>query len=229
MQKPLLNIFSKSKRIEVKEKPKQKIFVDYREKNSMVASELIHLGLEVEFRELKIGDYLVNNVAVERKTVSDFISSMINKRLSNQIDSLQQYENKLLLIEGIEEQELYSDNSERGVSSNAIRGFLLSILLKRKIPILFTKNSEDTAKFIYLLAVKKETESSLNVSKKSFNKKEQMQFILEGFPGIGPKTAKKLLEEFKTMKNIFNASQEEINKVIGKKADIFKLFGEEYS
>ena len=229
MQKPILNIFSKKKIIEAKEKPKQKIFVDYREKNSMVASELIHLGFEVEFLELKVGDYLVNNIAIERKTISDFISSMINGRLHKQINNLQQYENKLLLIEGINEQELYSDNAERGVSSNAIRGFLLSILLKHKIPIMFTKNSEDTARFIDVLARKKEVESSLNATKKSFNKKEQMQFILEGFPGIGPKTAKKLLEEFKTMKNIFNTPQEEISKVIGKKADIFKLVGEEYS
>ena len=227
MTKPMFDIFSKTKKTEIKEKPKQKIFVDYREKNSMVASELIHLGFEVEFLELKVGDYLINNIAIERKTVSDFISSMINKHLAKQLDELQQYENKLLLIEGIEEHELYSDNSER-MNANAVRGFLLSILLKHKIPIIFTKNSEDTAKFIDVLARKKETESSLNATKKSFNKKEQMQFIIEGFPGIGPKTAKKLLEKFKTMNNIFSASVEELEKEIGKKADIFKLVREEY-
>jgi Fanconi anemia group M protein len=227
MTKPILNIFSKLKNEEIKEKPKQKIFIDYREKNSLVASELIHLGFEIEFLELKVGDYLVNNIAIERKTVSDFISSMINNRLHSQMESLQQYENKLLLIEGIEEKELYSDNSE-GVNANAVRGFLLSILLKHKIPILFTKNSEDTAKFISVLARKKETESPLNATRKSFNKKEQIQFIVEGFPGIGPKTAKKLLIHFKTMKNIANAPIEEITKIIGKKADIFKLLEEEY-
>ncbi|VVB82750.1 3'-flap repair endonuclease Xpf [uncultured archaeon] len=225
--KPMFDIFSRPKQREVKEKPKQKIFVDYREKNSMVASELIHLGFEVEFLELKVGDYLVNNIAIERKTVSDFISSMINRHLAKQLDELQQYENKLLLIEGLEEHELYSDNSE-GMNANAVRGFLLSILLKHKIPIIFTKNAEDTAKFIDVLARKKENESSLNATKKSFNKQEQMQFIIEGFPGIGPKTAKKLLEKFKTMKNIFSASQEELEKEIGKKANIFKLVGEEY-
>jgi ERCC4-type nuclease len=229
-QKLIFDIFShskKSEKVETKNNSKQKVFVDYREKNSMVASELIHLGIEVEFLELKVGDYLVNDIAIERKTVSDFISSMINKRLQRQLDSLQQYENKLLLIEGIEEQELYSDNSE-GMNANAIRGFLLSILLKHKIPIIFTKNAEDTARFINVLARKKDTESSLNATRKSFNKKEQLQFIVEGFPGIGPKTAKKLLSHFKTMKNIFNASLEELEKVIGKKADIFKLVREEY-
>jgi len=223
----MFEIFSSPRKTEIKEKPKQKIFVDYREKNSMVASELIHLGFEVEFLELKVGDYLINNVAIERKTVSDFKVSMINGHLKKQLEELQQYENKLLLIEGIEEHELYSDNSE-GINANAVRGFLLSILLKHKIPIIFTKDAEDTAKFIDVLARKKEVESSLNATKKSFNKKEQMQFIIEGFPGIGPKTAKKLLEKFKTMNNIFNASSEDLEKEIGKKADIFKIIKEDY-
>jgi ERCC4-type nuclease len=226
--KTIYNIFSKGKKTERKEAPKPKIIIDYREKNSSVASELIHLGFEVEFKELKVADYLVNHIAIERKTVSDFVSSMINRRIIRQLEELQQYEEKLLLIEGIEEQELYSDDAERGVSSNAIRGFLLSIILKHKIPIIFTKNSEDTAKFIDVLARKKEKESPLNVTKKSLNKKERLQFILEGFPGIGPKTAKKLLEKFKTLRNISNASLEEITEVIGKKADVFKLIAEEY-
>ena len=54
--------------------------------------------------------------------------------------------------------------------------------------------------------------------------KEQLQFILEGFPDIGPVTAKKLLEKFKNLKNIFNASLEDLKEAIGKKAEnLFQL------
>lgn len=226
--KPILEIFPKQREKKEVIEEKQKIIVDYREKNSLVISELIQLGLEIELRELKVADYLVNNIAIERKTVSDFISSMINGRIKRQLEEIQQYENRLLIIEGVEDQELYSDNNEKGVNANAIRGFLLSISLKHKTPIIFTKNEEDTAKFILILAKKKEIESSLNVSKKSFNKRERMQFILEGFPGIGPKNAKKLLEKFKTIKNILNSPIEELERVIGKKAEVFKLTSEEY-
>jgi Fanconi anemia group M protein len=227
-----LDIFSKEKKKKLTEKPeiKSKVFVDYREKNSLVPSELIHLGLEIEFKELKIGDYIVNNIAIERKTVSDFLSSMINKRLLNQLEELHQYENKLLIIEGIEEQELYNDKEEKqeGIHSNSIRGFLLSISLKHKIPIIFSKNSQDTAKFIELIAKKKQVESSLNVTKKSLNSSERMQFILEGFPGIGPKTAKRLLQEFKSLQGVFNANSNDIQKLIGKKSEIFSLIKQEY-
>jgi ERCC4-type nuclease len=227
MEKKLLDIFSKQERTVKFIPEKQKIIIDYRERNSLVASSLVELGFEIEFRELKVADYLVNNIAIERKTVSDFVNSIINKRIIRQLQELQQYEDKLLIIEGIDEQELYSDDN-RGINANAIRGFLLSTVLKHRIPIILTKDYEDTAKYLSVLARKKEKESSLNVSKKSLNKQERLQFILEGFPGIGPKNAKKLLSHFKTLKRIANSSAEELTEIIGKKAEVFKLIEEEY-
>jgi len=221
------NIFSTKKEIIKKELPKQRIIIDYREKQSLVISELVKLGFEIELRELKVADYIVKDVAIERKTVSDFISSMINKRLLNQIEELKQYKNKLLIIEGIDEQEIYPEN--KGVSQNSIRGFLLSILLKHKIPILFTQNYKDTAQFIHRIAMKKNQEMSIRANKKSLNKKEQMQFILEGFPGIGPKAAKKLLEKLSTLQNIFLAPQDKLKKILGKKAEIMiKIINDKY-
>lgn len=225
--KQLFDIFSKSKKEKAGEKPK--IIMDYREKNSLVYSSLIELGIDVEIMELKVADYIVNNIAIERKTVSDFISSMISKRLASQLDNLQQYQKRLLLIEGIDEHELYSHEvPETGIHPNAIRGFLLSIIFEHKTPIIFTKDAEDTAKFISVLAKKKEREASLNVSRKDLDKKERMQFILEGFPGIGPKTAKKLLSHFKSLKEIFEAPIEELKEIIGVKAEVFRLLEEKY-
>lgn len=225
--KEIYNIFTKrEKNIEQKEiKEEIKVIADYREKNSLVASDIINLGLSIEFRELKVADYLVNDIAIERKTVSDFISSMINKRIFKQLEEIKQYPQHFLIIEGIEQQELYNDkNQDKGINANAIRGMLLSIILRYQVPIIYTKNEEDTARFIGVLARKSEkSHIALNAKKKSFNSEEQKQFILEGFPGIGPATAKKLLKEFKTIKNIINTPIEELEKIIGKKAGIFKL------
>ena len=223
----IFDIFSK-KRIKEREMPK--IIVDYREKNSLVLSQFKTLNLEAEFAQLDIADYLVNDVAIERKTVSDFISSMINRRLLNQLEKMHQYENRLLIIEGIDEQELYSEFEKGGgVHANSIRGFLISILLKHKTPIIFTKNYEDTAKFIAILARRKEKEMSLHVAKKNIDKQERLQFILEGFPGIGPKTATELLKKFKTIKNIINAPEEELRKILGKRTDnILRIIEQEF-
>jgi len=220
----ILDIFSKPREKIIKKNnvAKVKILVDYREKNSLVISELIAEDFEVEFKILPVADFLINNIAVERKTVSDFISSMINKRLFKQLEQMQQYEKRILIIEGIEEQELYNDSNANGVNANAIRGFLLSIILSYQVPIIFSKDYKDTAKFLSVIAKKKKRESNLRATKKALSKKEQMQFILEGFPGIGAKTSKKLLKEFGSLKNIFNSTEEELKKILGKKSEIFK-------
>jgi len=223
---PFTSIFLKSKKRKIKKQIK--IIADHREKNSLVISELIEQGAEVELKHLKVGDFIIGKTAIERKTVSDFLNSMLNKRLIRQLQEIKQYPKYLLLIEGVDEQELYNDHHE-GIHGNAIRGFLLSIVLEMNVPIIFTKDYEDTAKFLIVLAKKQKRTISIRANKKTRNKKEQLQYILEGFPGIGPKTAKKLLKKYKTIKSIINLDFEQLKSEIGKKAEIFKsLVNSEY-
>ncbi|MEM4703177.1 MAG: ERCC4 domain-containing protein [Candidatus Pacearchaeota archaeon] len=203
------------------------IIVDKREKNSLVIPELIANRAEVEIKHLKIADYILGDIAIERKTIPDFINSMISKRLIRQLQELKEYPKQLLILEGIEEQELYNDSNE-GIHSNAIRGMLLSILLNYHIPIIFTKNYKDTAHFLLVLEkrlTKPNREISLKVKKRANSLQEQQQLVLESFPGIGPKTAKTLLKKFKTIKRIINAELEDlikINKFDRRKAETMK-------
>jgi len=223
----MLDIFSKSK---IKEKPRLKIIADKREKNSLVIAELHSLGIEVEMRHLKVADFIIKEAAIERKTISDFLGSMINKRLSRQLEEIKQYPKSLLIIKGIEEQEFYNDKLEiHGIHPNAIRGFLLDILLKFQVPIILTKDYEDTARFLYVLARKQKLKHiTIRANKKALNKREQLQYLLEGFPGIGPATAKKLLKKYGTIKTIINTPIETLKQDIGKKAEIFKLLDQSY-
>jgi len=218
-----LDIFSKKK---AKNKKKQRIVItiDHREKNSLVPS-LLTKDFEIEYKNLPVADYIVKDTAIERKTISDFKSSIINKRIIQQLLELKQYPNHLLILEGIEE-----DIYDGQIHENAFRGFLLSVALEYKVPIIFTENAEDTAKYISVLAKKPEkTENSIRATKIFRTKKEQLQFILEGFPNIGPKTAKKLLKKFKTLKELANASIEQLQDLIGKKAEsIYSLLNKKY-
>ncbi len=219
------DIFQKKKRKEAKELPI--IIIDSREKNSLVASELVALGFKIEFRHLPVADYLINGIAIERKTINDFKSSIISRRLISQLQELKQYPAHLLILEGIENHDIYSGI----IHENAFRGFLLSVALEHKVPVIFTLNEDDTATYLAVLAKKQanaKTEQSVRASKILLSKKQQLQFILEGFPNIGPITAKKLLKHFSSLSALFNASQEDLQSLIGKKANAFKLLHENY-
>lgn len=216
--KPFQDIFSKEKEKPKKEIIGKKVLVDYREKNSFVPSELIKLNLDIEFLPLKVGDYIIGQTTIERKTFQDFISSMINKRIFKQLEEIKQSPQSLLIIEGYDLR-LLEDSS---LSANALRGLILSINLKYQIPIIFTRNEEETANYIKLIANKKEKEISLKFTKRNLSKKEQLQYIIEAFPNVGPVKAKKLLEKFQTLQNIFNSPEEELEEILGKKAKEFK-------
>lgn len=215
MVKKILNIFSKSK-----EPPKEKIKIqiDHREKNSLVPS-LLEKNFRIEWKQLPVADYIIKDIAIERKTVSDLKSSIINKRIISQLLELKQYPSHLLLVEGILDEDLYNS----GIHENAFRGFLLSVALEFQTPIIFTHNERDTARYLEVLAKKTEKpESGIRASKIIKDKEQQKQFILEGFPNIGGTKAKKLLEKFGSLNKIFQASEEELSEILGKRAKEFK-------
>ncbi|MBI5148646.1 hypothetical protein HZA33_03120 [Candidatus Pacearchaeota archaeon] len=189
-----------------------KVIADTREKNSLVAAELVSKKIEVDFQHLAVADYLIGEIAIERKTASDFISSIINKRLMRQLEEIKQYPKQLLIIEGLEE----IDFSESKFHPNAIKGMILSILTDFSVPIILTKDYQETAEYMALIVKrleKKPIEIGLRAKKRTYNLAEQQQIVLEGFPGIGPSLAKRILKKFKTIKKIVNATDKELGKI----------------
>ncbi|MBU2497089.1 MAG: hypothetical protein KJ767_03465 [Nanoarchaeota archaeon] len=213
---------------EQNQEKKMKILVDKREKNSLVAHEIVNLGGKIEFQRLPIADYIIGEVAIERKTASDFINSMVNKRLFRQIEELKQFKKALVIVEG----DLYK-TEYNNFNPNAIRGMLLSIMLDYEIPVVFTSDYDETAEFIVSLQKRIEkgkTENGLKFKKKAYTMAEQQQIILEGLPSVGPSLAKALLKKFKTVKAIANATEQElaeVEKIGNKKAKIIKNIFEE--
>lgn len=225
--KKISDIFQKiSKKIRLKNKlnKKPKITADIHEKNSLIISELeSNKEIELKIQSLKIGDYLIGNTIIERKTTNDFISSMLNKRLMEQIKQMQKYERKLIIIEGNLD-DLYLKKDESKLNPNATRGFILSIITKYKTNIIFTKDYKDTSDYLIILAkqqLKPKTEISLH-SRIPKTSKEQKKYILESFPNIGPKKAESLLKKFSNLLSIFNANEKDIKEILKNRTKDFK-------
>ncbi len=207
-----------SRKTAEKKSEKIKIVVDNRERNSLVVYGLMDANFEIQFEQLQIADYLINNVAIERKTISDLQSSIVNKRIFSQIDALKKYPKYLLLVEGYNNEKVGS----RKIHENVLRGFLLSASLNYSIPLIFTKDEKDTVAYMSLLAKKQsKNEMSMRPQKTAKTKQEQIQYILEGFPSIGPVAAKKLIAKFKSIRSIANAPISEIEDILKKRAKIF--------
>lgn len=194
------------------------IFADYREKGTGIIKELSERGVKIELSKLDVADYLLSDrVAIEHKTVKDFVDSIIDGRLLSQLSSLRRYERPLILLEG--EEDIYS---QRKVHPNAIRGALSTILVSYGIPIIQTKNFRETAN-LFLIIAKREADPSKKDftlhSAKPLSDKEAQEYIISSFPGVGSVLAKPLLKKFKTIKNLVNAEEKELKEVelIGEK------------
>ena len=213
--KPIENIFSKTstpKEVTCPN-PKIPIIVDTREKQSLISANLLEQKASIKFEKLDIGDYLIQDTIIERKTFSDFVGSMLDKRLISQLQEIKKYPNYFLILENF-----YYNYNQFNVHENAIRGMLLSIAIDFQVPIVYTENESDTAKFLILTAKKYEKpkiKNAIRPSKTFLSPEEQKQFILEGFPGVGPTISKNLLDEFPNLKKIFNSTKDELEKIPG--------------
>jgi ERCC4-type nuclease len=207
------------------------IFIDSREANSGILDYFWQYDTDVQKKTLFCGDFVVSDrVAIEKKTVSDFIKSIVDKRLFQQLSAMKDnFEKPVLIIEG--QESLYG-----ALQPNVIRGALAAIAVDMGIPIIWTRDIADTAGIIYWIARREQFDENRKVTLR--NKKnpetieEKQEYLVSSLPDISAVRAKALLKHFKSPKDIFNASAKELQEVngIGKKiADkIKKVIEDQY-
>jgi ERCC4-type nuclease len=178
-----------------------KIIVDHREPKSIIQT-LRKLGLIIDTQQLPIGDYILSeHVIVERKRGRDFVQSLYDGRLFNQITQLvEQYERPLLIIE---EFQLESEEYKQAY------GALSYLMIFKNIPIIPTSSGIETAHLIERLTswVQEDHEDpvlSRGGPKRLTNRDKQLYF-LQGLDGVGLKTAKYLLDELQSPFEIINS------------------------
>lgn len=191
-----------------------KIICDHREQPGGVVKHLHQLGVQVELRALDIGDFVLSDrVCVERKQCSDFIDSMLDGRLFEQLRALGAYPKPLLILEG---ETLWG---HRSVSPEAIMGAVGSIVVDHGIPMVQTKDAEETARLLCAVAKREQgiagRKMALRTGKSNMSDEERIRFILAGFPGVDQSRADALLAHFGTLHHVFEAHEEELATVEG--------------
>ena len=191
-----------------------RIVVDERERKSGIPKLLQAIGVNVEVKTLPIGDYIVSHeTVVERKSIHDFISSIFDGRLFDQCNRLKEhFKFPIILLEGnVDEIESITENPL------VFYGALSTIAVDFKIPVIPTPNASHTAKLLVSLSSRKESIKGplLKKIKKSNNIQKQQLIVLCSLPGIGEKTAIRMLEKFGTPLKALSSSTKDLAKIPG--------------
>ena len=191
-----------------------RIVVDERERKSGIPKLLRAIGVNVEVKTLPIGDYIVSHeTVVERKSIHDFISSIFDGRLFDQCNRLKEhFKFPIILLEGnVDEIESITENPL------VFYGALSTIAVDFKIPVIPTPNASHTAKLLVSLSSRKESIKGplLKKIKKSNNIQKQQLIVLCSLPGIGEKTAIRMLEKFGTPLKALSSSTKDLAKIPG--------------
>jgi ERCC4-type nuclease len=203
---------------------------------------------EYEVVQLPVGDLLVAGASgalvVERKTASDFVSSMRSNRLWDQLLRLMKtkrmlgYEVKrrLLIIHGgfWEHAQILRVDPRRFWSS--ILGALLEILFVYDTPFILCENNDAFEALLRILLDREKAGKHDRLPKARWHHKPVSRlpvkdvkcYLLDTIPMIGEVHAKNLLDYFISISNIANATKDELMRVPGigvKRAEkIYEMF-----
>jgi ERCC4-type nuclease len=180
----------------------------------LAAMPQVHL----EVIPLRMGDYDVGGDprrVFERKTGSDFLSSLAQGRLFAQLALLRKSRfAPILLLEG---DPLRVSHSQ--MRPESIRGALTYISAILRVPILPSSGPSDSAHLVYAAAKQCQSGNAATHGPAAGRRKaslpeQQMQIVL-ALPGVGPATARAVCARFGSLHDLLNADAAQLSQVPG--------------
>ena len=191
------------------------ILCDMRESRSGIIEALqLQPDAKVQVGELETGDYVLSgDMVVERKTALDFIQSIMGGRLFNQVGKMRlNFSRPVFLIVG----DVHATRS--AITREAIDGALSFLVAIHGCTVLYVKDQTAAAGLIYRLAKQAQHGLGYEVAfrrGKTAPGRGEALFMIEGTPGVGPSTALKVLNHFRSVHAFFNATMEDLRQIPG--------------
>ncbi|KAI2605041.1 DNA repair protein [Hypoxylon fragiforme] len=217
-----------------------RVVVDVREFRSSLPSLLHGRNMVIVPCMLTVGDYILSpTICVERKSVSDLISSFKDGRLYNQAETMfQHYKNPMLLIEFDQNKsftlEPFADLSGNLKSVNPNEGpsdlqskIVMLTLAFPKLRVIWSSSPYQTAEIFEALKSQQDEPDPVAAVRAGLDKDmkaEDQAFNLEPHemlgvvPGITPKNLKNITLEVESVREVANMSEAELAPHIGKEA-----------
>ncbi|GAB3042174.1 DEAD/DEAH box helicase [Natronobiforma cellulositropha] len=194
------------------------IVADQREMDANIARDLSRREeIRVRLETLAVGDYVLSDrVVVERKSVADFVDSLVDgeRSLFEQVGAMaRHYSRPVVIVEG---DGLYE---QRDIHPNAIRGALSSLAVDFGASILRSEGETDTTELLAVIAGREQSlegrEVSVHGEKGAKTLGEQQEYVVSSIADIGPVTARSLLETFGSVEAVMTANEEELREADG--------------
>jgi len=195
--------------------PIHQIHVDHAERHSALLDAVRRIGMfEVRITHLTTGDYLIDSeVLIERKSIADFMASLVDGRLFPQVARLAHSSYRsLLLIEGP------PSTSMADVPPHSLEGALVSIAAMWRLPVLHASDSEQSARMLRFLADQVRAPQApvlRRFDRKPKRLASRRLFLLQGLPGVGPALAHRLLGRFGSVEGVCTADVSVLAEVKG--------------
>ncbi|KAK9779072.1 putative ERCC4 domain-containing protein [Seiridium cardinale] len=217
-----------------------RVVVDVREFRSSLPSLLHGRNMVIVPCMLTVGDYILSpTICIERKSVSDLISSFKDGRLYNQAETMfQHYKNPMLLIEFDQNKsftlEPFADLSgslssvnPANVPSDLQSKLVLLTLAFPRLKVIWSSSPYQTAEIFENLKTQEEEPDPIAAVRAGLDKDvkaEDQTFNLEPqemlgvVPGVTPKNLKNLVLECDNVREVANMSVDELEPLVGKEA-----------
>jgi DNA excision repair protein ERCC-4 len=188
-----------------------RVVADERERASGVPAELSKMTVRVYFSRLPVADYVLSpEVAVERKSVRDLVSSVYDSRIFYQAARLAtSFANPYLLVEG--------DSKEvEGLvrSLKSYYGAIANVTMAYGLRVLFTANQRETAiaiaELLNHLRAKPLSRMPAEAAPKTKDLSLQQAYLVSSLPGVGRKLAERLLLKYQTPRRVMSLTPGEL-------------------
>jgi ERCC4-related helicase/ERCC4-type nuclease len=193
--------------------PGLEVTMDPREAGTALARALLDRGVRIRSQTLPTGDYSISDrILLERKSAADFVASIKDGRLADQLPRLAQAERALLLVEG----DPFA--APGGVRPAAIAGAIAAALADHRVSVVTVPDAETGADLLVSLARREQRQGAvrpLRIEKVARTPDAQLRFVLEGLPHVGPVTARHLLERFGSIAALADATIESLEETPG--------------
>jgi ERCC4-type nuclease len=195
---------------------KLSVVADDREARTGVVRHLLaRTDCDVVVRRLVLADYLVDGrLLIERKTWPDFVASVVDGRLFRQGCRLAAAPlPAVMLLEGGE-----AGIEASAMSREAIQGALISMSVVLGIPVLRSRDADDSARLMIYAGRQLARVVSGAVPRPGFRPRTRRRIqlhVLQGLPGVGPARAARLLDALGSVEAVLSAPADALRRVPG--------------